>query len=132
MKALGKGCKELESIDISGCINIDDIALLRLTEGEFNPGLKHIYMIGCPGITSVGLSWLSDGCPTLLTVSAKCTNIGVSALSVVKDVWSWSEMIKDDNVFGVFPIKRLADRKIIELHGEQWKVATKLQVSSVW
>jgi F-box/leucine-rich repeat protein 14 len=39
-------CEKLQSFDASGCVSVTDQAILRLCDGEFNPGLRHLFLDG--------------------------------------------------------------------------------------
>jgi hypothetical protein len=44
-----KGCPNLTTIDLDGCANITDAAILALAKGC--PNLTGIYLLGCTNIT---------------------------------------------------------------------------------
>lgn len=60
LKALSR-CERLHFLDLSGCNGINDQAILYLCDGEFRPGLRHLFLGGCKKVGDTALSWISDG-----------------------------------------------------------------------
>lgn len=53
--------ESLRNLDFSGCILVDDDALMLLSEGDYRVGLNSIYLNGCKLVTNAGITWLADG-----------------------------------------------------------------------
>ena len=51
----------LRKLDFSGCIRIDDDALMVLSEGNYRFGLNFISLNECKFITNAGITWIADG-----------------------------------------------------------------------
>lgn len=60
LAALSK-CRSLRRLDLTYCTNVDDNALMILSEATFEPGLSALYLVGCSKVTNAGLTWISDG-----------------------------------------------------------------------
>ena len=39
------------------------------------PGLQHLHLAGCTGVTDTGVSWVVDGCHDIVTLSLKGTRV---------------------------------------------------------
>ena len=53
--------KQLNHLNLSGCNGVDDDSILVFCEGEFNPGIRHLYLDKCAKVTNLSLTWISDG-----------------------------------------------------------------------
>lgn len=71
--AIADGCPDLEMINTAYCDKVTDASLESLSKCL---RLKALEIRGCPGVTSVGLSAIAQGCRQLTMLDIKkCHNI---------------------------------------------------------
>ena len=132
LKALS-GCKNLRRVDLTGCLGVDDLALLPLSEATYWPGVSALYLTGCAKVSDTGLSWIADGLKnsvnetTLVTLSLKGTRCSYAALRAVQDRYRYSDLRRNDSYFGLWPHSRATDRMVINDYGLLYRSATKIQ-----
>lgn len=87
LKALSS-CSKLQLLDLTGCIGVTDQSILYLTEGQFKPGLRDLFLAQCSAIGDTSLSWITDGLKQTLdgsvsleTLSVKGTRYGIKILA---------------------------------------------------
>lgn len=75
-------CSKLHSVNLSGCKKISNDAILALSEGRYNPGLKELYLNRCNKLNDTSLSWIAGsfsdpfskvGAVTLVTLALRGT-----------------------------------------------------------
>jgi hypothetical protein len=75
-------CSALSSLNLSGCSNVCNEAILMLGEGNFLPGLRELFLNRCPKVNDTALIWIADsfkdsftssGIVTLTTLALKGT-----------------------------------------------------------
>ena len=126
-------CKNLRRVDLTGCLGVDDIALLPFTEADYWPGVAALYLTGCANVGDTGLSWISDGLKnsvnetTIITLSLKGTKCSFAALKAVRDRFKYSDLRRNDSYFGLWPHSRASDRMVINDYGLLFRSATKIQ-----
>ena len=131
-KALSK-CRNLQRIDLTGCLSVDDMSLNELSEARYWPGVTALYLTGCRNVGDTGLTWVCEGMRstintiTLITLSIKGTKCSTSALKSMKDQFPYSDMRKNDSFFGLWPHSRATDRMQINDYGLLYRSATKVQ-----
>ena len=71
--AIAHGCPDLEMINTAYCDKVTDASLESLSKCL---RLKALEIRGCPGVSSVGLSTIAQGCRQLTMLDIKkCQNI---------------------------------------------------------
>ena len=132
LKALAT-CRSLQSVDLTNCSGITDEAVLQLTEGAFEPGLKALHLVKCSKITDTTLSWLGDGLKlhdgtiTLETLSVKYTKISLAGLKGLQDRLEYSSLRHNESFLGFWCLSRLDDRRAISLFRKREMSATAIQ-----
>ena len=125
-----KGCRELRTLDLTGCAGVGDNALLPFATSDFRePGLQHLHLAGCTGVTDTGVSWVVDGCHDIVTLSLKGTRVTSSTMKSVLDEFKFSEYRRNGAFFGMWPQPRWKDRMIITEYGQLYRAATRLQAT---
>lgn len=75
-------CTTLVSLNLSGCKRISNEAILCLGEGNFQPGIRELYLNDCLKLDDTALTWITDsfkdrnllsGSVTLVTLALKGT-----------------------------------------------------------
>ena len=132
LKALAT-CRSLQSVDLTNCSAITDGAILQLTEGTFEPGLKALLLVKCSKITDTALSWISDGLKlqdgtiTLETLSVKHTKVSLAGLKGLQDRFEYSSLRHNESFLGFWCLSRLDDRRAINLFRKREVSATAIQ-----
>ena len=54
-------CTKLSHLDLAGCINISNDAILSLCSGNFNPGLRVLNLERSCRVSDTALTWITDG-----------------------------------------------------------------------
>ena len=117
VRAIARGCPRLARLDLSNCRLINDDAMLALAEASFRPGLRHLLLTNDRRVTDAGLSWLSDGNPTLRTLSVAGTGCSAAALAAVAGRHRYATMLRTRAFFGLRPVARALDRMVINDYG---------------
>jgi len=126
-------CCGLRRLDLTCCTNIDDDALMVLSEATFVPGLIALYLAGCSKVTNAGLTWISDGQRTapgrasLVTLSLKGTQITKTGLVAVRDYFKYSQIKKNNSFFGLWPLSRSSEREFMTEHKKRRNAIEKIQ-----
>eukprot|EP00814_Leptocylindrus_danicus_P016366 CAMPEP_0116029460 /NCGR_PEP_ID=MMETSP0321-20121206/16155_1 /TAXON_ID=163516 /ORGANISM="Leptocylindrus danicus var. danicus, Strain B650" /LENGTH=622 /DNA_ID=CAMNT_0003503845 /DNA_START=136 /DNA_END=2002 /DNA_ORIENTATION=+ len=130
---IGRGSLVLRRLDLTCCTNIDDDALMVLSEATFVPGLIALYLAGCSKVTNAGLTWISDGQRTapgrasLVTLSLKGTQITKTGLVAVRDYFKYSQIKKNNSFFGLWPLSRSSEREFMTEHKKRRNAIEKIQ-----
>ena len=115
------GCQRLESLDLTGCVRVTDQSVFHLCEGNFSPGLRHLFLAQCCEVGDTALSWIAEGlkqhaierCVSLETLSLKGTKITSSAVESIRERFPYSSIRNNSSFQGFWPHARIADRKEI-------------------
>eukprot|EP00956_Cyclotella_meneghiniana_P017213 scaffold27829_cov64-Cyclotella_meneghiniana.AAC.13 len=133
LKALSK-CEKLNILDLNGCTGVTDQAILHLCDGEFIPGLRHLYLAGCKRVGDTALSWITDGLRlgfdsnlSLETLSLKGTSITKEAARGISDRFPYSIFKYNASYLGYWPVSRSDDRKVIDAYHKKTTVCTTIQ-----
>jgi len=133
MKALST-CSELQRLDLTGCSGLTDQAILHLSEGNYSPGLRHLFLAQCSKIGDTSLSWITDGlkqtldgCVSLETLSLKGTKVTANALRGLQDRFPYSVLKSNSSYIGLWPLTRVSDRKVINTYHKRSTSAAIIQ-----
>jgi len=122
MKALST-CEQLQSLDLTGCTGITDQSILHLSEGNFSPGLRHLFLAQCCKVGDTALSWITEGLKqtldghiSLYTLSLKGTRVSSAAVRGIRDRLPYSILKSNASFHGFWPLARTKDRKEINFY----------------
>jgi hypothetical protein len=133
LKALSS-CGHLDTLNLSGCAGVTDRAILHLSEGNFNPGLRHLFLAQCCRVGDTALSWIteglkqkSDGYLSLETLSLKGTRVTPAAVKGIRDRFQYSLPRSNASFHGFWPLSRTNDRKEINIYHNRARSAATIQ-----
>ena len=119
LKAIS-ACTGLQTLDLTGCSGVTDQAILHLSEGNFVPGLRHLFLAQCSKVGDTSLSWITeglkqtlDGTISLETLSLKGTKVTPDAVKGIRDRLPYSSMRRNTSFHGFWPLNRTNDRKLV-------------------
>ena len=105
--------EKLEKLDLTGCASLGDEDVLPLAETDKVLKLRHLSLADCPRITDTGLTWISNGCSSLLLLALKGTTVSRHATRAVRDAFPHSDMVYNANFVGFWPKHQVEDRVLI-------------------
>jgi hypothetical protein len=129
------GCQRLESLDLAGCVRVSNQSVFHLCEGNFSPGLRHLFLVQCCEVGDTALSWIAEGlkqnelerCVSLETLSLKGTKVTSLAVESIRDRFPYSSIRNNSSFLGFWPHARIADRKEINNYHKRAHAAAIIQ-----
>ncbi|KAJ1452527.1 hypothetical protein M885DRAFT_589059 [Pelagophyceae sp. CCMP2097] len=117
MKAIARYCRDLERLDLTGCVGVDDEAVAQLAEARFKRPFRHLLLAHCPKFGDVGLAWLAEGPggADLVTLALFKTCCTTNSLNALKDKFGQSDL-RRDAFLGFWPKPRWEHRIDIFAH----------------
>eukprot|EP00937_MAST-01D_sp_MAST-1D-sp2_P007214 g7214.t1 len=124
---LAHGCKRLTSLNLTNCAGVGDPSLMALCDARLVPGLSVLELSGCAEVTDTGVSWLSDRCTALTTLSLQGTKCGRPGLKAMQGGWKYGQYTSQGQWFGIMPRPRAHDMRRIDDYAQEWRSATMVQ-----
>ncbi|RYH29047.1 hypothetical protein EON65_09920 [archaeon] len=118
---------KLQSLELSGCVNLTDSMLVHITQIERVPKLQHLDMTNCPKVADAFLAWMSLKPHELLYVYLRGTSVSKKALMSVRDRFPNCDMLVNDNFYGFWPKHRIKDRFLLNSYYQMIQGITKVQ-----
>lgn len=131
VRAIVFGCRGLVYFNLTNCLRVDDLCLAPFGDvgsKHFTPGLEVLNFSGCNKIGDMGLAFLADGISSCnVSLNLLGSRIAHSGLMSVSERWRYSEIKKAPHFYGMHPLKRWRDRRIINDYATKFKAANKIQ-----
>ena len=128
------GCTRLKQLDASGCSRVTDDAIMSLCSKRFIPGLDSLDLSRCPKVGDIAITYVADGLQrdgsfeiTLTKLALKGTGVTTTSLKAIRDQARYSTIKTNNSYFGFWPLSRTRDRKVINDYGLRSRHATTIQ-----
>ncbi|CAM9630571.1 unnamed protein product [Choristocarpus tenellus] len=121
-------CPELTRLDLCECKGIEDTALACFHEHRMSALIQVVVnLMNCCNITGVGVQWLADGCPNLISLNVKGTKANLTTLNIISERYPYSRIKVGKKFLGLSPLNRMRERKFIREYFMIYKSASKIQ-----